>query len=303
MKKILITIFTVILSIVIAVLLKNIYSKDIPISNRGINDAINSGKLDILFVGSSTFRADIDMPTIDEAHDGRVYNISYGGNHFVANTIQYDEIKKRKKSNIDLFIFELGPLILTEPVKLTDSRMIWDLSLDGKIRLWKKMAESGSTTPASMYEYFVTSGMDDILTYPVTEPIYSTRYYKGAKTDETPSPGLEYLENENFDISDASLIEAQEAALREMIANCQKDGQKILFLECPHYYRLQENYVYQKYRNIFISILEENNVDYILADDVDFDDHNPNYFEDMNHLSYEGRKLYTEMLIKVLDGK
>ena len=45
-----------------------------------------------------------------------------------------------------------------------------------------------------MYEYFVTSGMDDLLTYPVTERFYSTRYYKGAKTDDTPSSGKEFLE-------------------------------------------------------------------------------------------------------------
>ena len=49
-----------------------------------------------------------------------------------------------------------------------------------------------------------------------------------------------------------------------------------------------------------MSILDEYNADYILDTDVEFDDHNPDYFEDMNHLSFEGRRLYTEKLIEVL---
>jgi hypothetical protein len=43
----------------------------------------------------------------------------------------------------------------------------------------------------------------------VTEPFYATRYYKGVKTGDTPSPGKDYLDNEEFDISDARLVEAQ----------------------------------------------------------------------------------------------
>ncbi len=300
MKKIVITITSVVVLLTLAVVGKNVYSKDIPIGNRGIKEAVNSGDLDVLFIGSSTFRASIDMPTIDKAYDEKVYNISYGGNQFVATTIQYDEILSRKNNDIDLMIFEFGPLMLTEEVKLSDSRVIWDLSFDGKKRLWKKMSEAGNTDFSTMYEYFVTSGMDDIVTYPFTEPFYSTRYYKGAKTDETPSPGAEYLENEEFDISDAILIEAQEKALREVIEKCIRDNQKFLFLECPHYYRLSNDDTYKEYKKYFISILDEYNADYILDTDVEFDDHNPDYFEDMNHLSFEGRRLYTEKLIEVL---
>ena len=62
------------------------------------------------------------------------------------------------------------------------------------------MKEGKNTDTSLMYEYFVTSGMDDLVTYPLTEPFYATRYYKGVKTDETPSPGKAYLENEEFDI-------------------------------------------------------------------------------------------------------
>ena len=151
-----------------------------------------------------------------------------------------------------------------------------------------------------MYEYFVTSGMDDLITYPVTERFYSTRYYKGAKTDDTPSSGKEFLENEEFDISDSVLIEAQADAVKEVIEKCRRDGQDFIFLECPHYYRLEDDPKYREYHDYFLKMMDDLDAPYILAHDVDFDNRNPDYYEDMSHMSGEGRRVYTKELIKHL---
>lgn len=299
MKKIIITFLITLLIIISVVYVKNEYSCEIPIGNRGIKAATLSGDLKALFIGSSTFRSNIDMPTADEAFDSKVYTIAYGGNQLVACDIQYDEIEKRSTSKYDLMIFELDPLMLTEAVKLSDSRVIWDLSFEGKKALWEKMLKSGNTNLSIMFEYFVTSGMDDLLTYPVTEKFYSTRYYKGAKTDETPSSGKEYLENEEFDISDSVLIHSQEDALISIIKKCQNDGQNFIFLESPRYHRLQNDETYNKFKGQMLEILDENNVEYILAEDVDFDNTNADYFEDMGHMSQEGRREYTKALLSL----
>ena len=302
MKKAIITIITVVIISFVIVCSKNLFSKDIPIGNRGIKSAIDAGDLDVLFIGSSTFRCNIDMPTMDEAYDGRVYDISYGGNQLVAASIQYDEIKSRSSNDYGLMIFELGPMMLTEKVALSDSRVIWDLSWEGKKRLWEKMKDAGNTDFSTLYEYFVTSGMDDLITYPITEPFYATRYYKGAKTDETPSPGLAVLENAAFDISQEALVAAQAEAVKEIIEKCRRDGQPFLFLECPHYYRLQDDPAYEHFLQYYLDYLEHENVDYILASDIDFDDHEAAYFEDMNHMSAEGRRIYTKKLIRLLQA-
>ncbi len=303
MKKIIISLFIAIIISAGAIAFKNVYSCNMPIKNRGIRDAINTGDLDVLFIGSSTFRANVDMPMMDEAYDGRVYDVSYGGNQLVATAIQYDEIRRRSENDYGLIVFELGPMMITQEVALSDSRVIWDLSWDGKKRLWESMSGSGNTDFSMMYEYFITSGMDDLLTFPVTEPFYSTRYYKGAKTDETGSPGLEKLESVQFDISDAELIDAQAQAVRDIIAKCRRDGQRFVFLESPCYHRLQEDENFKLYRTMYIDILEDEEAPYILADDVDFDSSNAEFFEDMNHMSAAGRRAYTGELIKVLKEK
>ncbi|MCR5735911.1 MAG: hypothetical protein K6G22_15030 [Lachnospiraceae bacterium] len=300
MKKIIITLSVAFVIIAAVVICKNVYSPFIPIHNRGIGDAVRQGDLEVLFLGSSTFRCNIDMQACDDAYDGKVFDISYGGNQCVANSIQYDEIKKRSTGNCDLMVFELGPLMITEDVMLTDSRVIWDLTFEGKRALWDKMKKSGNTNLPMMYEYFVTSGLDDLLTYPVTEPVYATRYYKGVKTEKTVSPGREYLENEEYDISDAKTVDAQVEAVKELIDKCKRDGQRYIFIETPPYKRLYEDPVYQKYRDEFIKILDEQGADYILASDVDYDNSDPDNYEDMNHMSYKGRVEYTAELIKVL---
>ena len=186
MKKAIATVAAAVLIILAAVVFKNVYSCEMPIKNRGIGDAIRTGDLDVLLIGSSTFRSNVDMPSMDDAFDGRVYDISYGGNQLVATAIQYDEIRRRSPHEYGLMVFELGPMMLTQDVALSDSRVIWDLSWEGKKELWQSMADAGNTTGAMMYEYFVTSGMDDLITFPLTEPFYATRYYKGAK------PGWEH---------------------------------------------------------------------------------------------------------------
>ncbi|MCR4739427.1 MAG: hypothetical protein K5886_04095 [Lachnospiraceae bacterium] len=300
MKKIIITLSSALLAVMTVVILKNICTPYIPIHNRGIGAAVREGDLDILFLGSSTFRCNIDMEAMDEAYDGRVFDISYGGNQCVANSIQYDEIKKRGKGNCKLMVFELGPLMITEDVMLTDSRVIWDLTFEGKKALWEKMKNSGNTDLPMMYEYFVTSGLDDLFTYPLTEPVYATRYYKGVKTEKTVSPGREYLDNESFDISSAQIVEAQTEAVKELMEKCDRDGQDYIFIETPPYKRLYEDPVYQKYRTEFIKILDEHGADHILAADVDYDNSDPDNYEDMNHMSHKGRQEYTKELIKEL---
>ena len=96
---------------------------------------LDAGDLDVLFLGSSTFRSNLDITQIDEAFDGKTFILAYGGNQYVAENIQYDEIQNRGHHRYDLLVIELNPMLLTEEVKLSDSRVIWDLSWDGKRRL------------------------------------------------------------------------------------------------------------------------------------------------------------------------
>lgn len=300
MKKIIWTICISLVIVFAVIAAKNVFSCEVPIHNRGIRAVLDAGDLDVLFLGSSTFRSNLDIAQIDAAYGGKTFILAYGGNQYVAENIQYDELKDRGGHNYDLLVIELNPMLLTEEVKLSDSRVIWDLTWDGKRRLWKNMADGGNVTFPMFFEYFVTAGMDDLLTYPVTEPFYATRYYKGAKTDETASGGRDFLEGENFDISQIAPVPAQVEALYALIDKCVRDGQKYVVLESPHYYRLQEDPAYVRVRDEICEELTKKQAPLILASDVDFDDHEAAYFEDMSHMSAEGRRAYAKLLLPLL---
>ena len=300
MKKIIITLTTALLVIISLVICKNVFSCRIPIGNRGIKNAIDSGDLDVLFIGSSTFRSNIDIGLIDDAYGGRDYIIAYGGNQLAAVPVEYDEIVRRSDNSYGLMVFELDPLMLTEEVKLSDSRIIFDLSWQGKLELWDQLAQSQNTDFSTFWEYFVTSGFDDIATYPLTEPFYATRYEKGAKNEDTPSSGREFLESEQFDISDAAINPVQEDAARALIKRCRERHQPFVFLESPHYYRLSSDPVYKRYLEYFTRLLDEEGAKYITASEFDFDNKNPDFFEDMGHMSQKGRSEFTKELIEKL---
>ena len=302
-KKIILTICIALLAAAAAVMCKNVFSCRIPIHNRGIDAVTKAGDLCVLFIGSSTFRSNLDIDLLDAAFDDKAYILAYGGNQYVACDIQYDELKNRGNGNVDLLVLEFDPLLLTEEVKLSDSRVIWDLSWDGKQKLWKKMADGGDANFPLFFEYFVSAGMDDLITYPVTEPFYATRYNKGAKTGVTPSSGKDYLEREPFDISDAQIVDAQKEALFDLIEKCEADHQNYVLLESPHYYRLQEDPVYVRYHAQFEEVLKEKNVPCIFAEDTDFNNADAAFYEDMGHMSSEGRRVYTQELIPLLTGR
>ncbi len=301
MRKIVITITCSLLLALAVIAAKNAFSCRIPIHNRGIAAAKANGDTGALFLGSSTFRSNLSIGELDNALEKGSYILAYGGNHYVAAGIQYDELKERGVKT-DLLVIELDPLLITEEVKLSDSRVIWDLSWEGKKRLWQSMRETNPSFTLA-WEYFVTSGLDDLLTYPLTEPFYATRYNKGAKTDATASPGKDALDSVKFDISEVQWVDAQENALFSLIGKCERDQQAYVLLESPHYYRLQDDPVYQKYREELIKKLDDKKIPYILATDVDFDNHEAAYFEDMGHMSEEGRTAYTKALLPLLPVK
>ncbi len=303
MKKAFISIAAGLAVIAAFVIFKNIFSCYLPARNRGIQTVIRQGDLELLFLGSSTFRCNIDMPLVDEAYDGRDYDIAYAGNQPVATVPEYEELRAGGNS-YGLMVFDLNPMLLSQAVKISDARVIWDLTFPSKLRLWQGMKDSEETDLSTFYEFFVTSGMDDLITYPITEPVYSTRYYKGAKTEETPASSREYLENESFDISKEKVNESQRAAVAALVRRCREDGQRFIFIETPHYYRLADDPKYRQLKSVFVKTLEDEGVDeYILAEDIEMDNRNSEFFEDMTHFSAAGRREYTRLLLEYLKGQ
>ena len=71
------------------------------------------------------------------------------------------------------------------------------------------------------------------------------------------------------------------------------------FVEVPKYYTLAETDYYIRLRSELESIVSD--CKYAKAEEVVFDNENPAYYQDLFHLSAEGRRTYTKTLVNCVE--
>ena len=101
------------------------------------------------------------------------------------------------------------------------------------------------------------------------------------------------LKNEN------RINKEQKKAIEKIIGLCKKNNINLTFIEVPKPDRLCKNKTYIKIMDSYKKLLNKLNTKYILADDVNSDiKTNPENFNDLVHLSTDGKEEYTKSLIK-----
>ena len=166
MKK---TIRTIIISFLIVfavVMLKNCCSYMLPNHAFGIRYIIGEGKADYLFVGSSSFRKGINMMTLEKELGDNTYALTYNGNQPMN---VYIELKQMLEAGteIDTIIYELEPGMVDRGADLSDKRLLWDIDMKSKHEIWQHLKERDDADFFMFYDYYVSSNMDYLLTYPV----------------------------------------------------------------------------------------------------------------------------------------
>ena len=94
------------------------------------------------------------------------------------------------------------------------------------------------------------------------------------------------------------LHEAQTEGYQRLLRLAQEHGIQVCFLETPKYVRMYQDEDYMELYRACIQQMEEFSGEafVVLAEDLDFDRENPECFQDLIHLSTQGRTLYTKLL-------
>ena len=175
MKKILITVASVVAAVALIVVLKNQYGSIFAGNTYGMPAVIEKGEVDHLFIGSSMFRQGLDIDVLEENLDGSVYILSYNGNQpiFMAKELEYMLERGLKVENlyIDFYAYTL-----TAVPWISDTKMFLDTDLSFKIDAWKTMAKYNDVSLNDFYEMFVTANNEQILTYPIHNKIASADF-------------------------------------------------------------------------------------------------------------------------------
>ena len=114
----------------------------------------------------------------------------------------------------------------------------------------------------------------------------------------------EYLDTLDLGVRDG-LYEAQLAGYEKILELCKEFGIDLLFIETPKYEKLIEDDRAGGYPELLEEMVlwaEKKDAPYLLAEVFDFDHSDGANFQDLIHLSGEGRKCYCEMLTQYIEN-
>lgn len=298
MKKIVISFIMTLLIVLGIVMMKNCFSYMIPNDAMGIRAVIQREHVSQLFLGASSYRKGIDILAVEEQLPGESFVLTYNGNQPLNMELELEEMFAQN-TKIDTLIVDLNPSMMDEPANLSDKRLLWDTGFSTKWQLWKEIAKREDTDFFAFYDYFVLSNNEYMLTYPISYPLISARYYKGGSLDEDEGTTADKLEELEIDEQDM-LHPTQVAALESIIQMCKEQKIRLIFVETPRYLRLEQNSAYQKKLAEAVALAETSKVECLYSGNMEFDYTNPEYYTDLVHMSTKGRQAFTQEIIHYL---
>ena len=310
MKRILTAIGSALLAALLLIILKNEYARLLPVSTYGMQAAIAQEETENLFIGSSMFRQGLSIDVLEEELPGNSYILSYNGNQpaLMAMELQYmlEEGLKIQNLYIDLY-----PYTAAADPWISDTKILLDTDLDFKLRAWRLMAESGEASFSDFFEFFVTANNEQLLTYPVNNRLVSSQFRNGGTLLSQEGSTKEELDALGTLGGRDGLNEAQVQGYREIAALAEQYDLNLYFLETPKYERMYQD---EDYRELYELCLQEvrelerswngsGSFAVICAEELNFDTSDAANYQDLIHLSAEGRKEYTRLLCGAVEER
>lgn len=297
MKKILTTVAAVLAAVALLIVLKNQYGSIFSGNTYGMPALLEQGEAEHLFIGSSMFRQGLDIDALEENLDGSVYILSYNGNQpvFMAKELEYMLERGLKVENlyIDFYAYTL-----TAVPWISDTKMFLDTDLAFKADAWKTMTEYNDVGLKDFYEMFVTANNEQILMYPINNAIVSSRFRNGGSLLNPAGQTKEHLDT--LDLGEREgLFESQLAGYDRIVELAKEYDIHLLFIETPKYEKLLTDTREGCYMDLLEDMTEwaeKANAPYLLAEEFSFDHTEGANFQDLIHLSGQGRKIYCELL-------
>lgn len=278
--------------------IKNEYARYLPGGSYGMRPLIETGGAEYVFIGSSMFRQGLDIRVLEEGLGESVYLLSYNGNQpmFMAMELEYllNEGVKISHLYVDLYGYTAS-----SPPWISDKKILLDTDLRFKGETWSQMQAWNDTSFPDFYELFVTANNEQILMLPIHNKLLSSQFYKGGTllySAGTTREALDYTLGTREGIHPA-----QAEGYAKIISLAEEYGIALTFVETPKYQGMYEDDTYQMLLSQCQEAVEGQEV--LLAQQMDFDNTSPEQFQDLIHLSSQGREAYTRQLCEKLLGK
>ncbi len=299
-KKLIITICITVFLFAAIVYAKNAYSYLLPNSAMGVQSVIARGEVDTLFIGSSAYRKGIDMPMLQKKC-GDVFMLTYNGNEPMNIAVELSEILAAG-TKIHRLVVDFNPSMADRGADLSDKRLLWDVGLAAKVRLWKYIAQEESTKAFTFYDFWVLSNNDYMVTYPVAYPLISSRYELGGgiASEDTPGADEETLMNLPL-VENPGIHPLQQSSVDEIMKMCDQNGIELIWLEAPRYRKMADDPNYRDKKQNLSEHIRANGGRVIVSEDMNFDNGDASYFADLTHMSKQGKQVFTDKIAAILN--
>lgn len=303
MKRVLKTVIVAFVIALALILAKNEYARLLPASTYGMQAAVHKGSVDNLFIGSSMFRQGLDIDVLEEKLPGSSYILSYNGNQPALMAMELQYMLENGLEIRNLYI-DLYPYTAAADPWISDTKILLDTDLGFKAKAWKLMKESGGAGFGDFYEFFVTANNEQLLTYPINNRLVSSQFRNGGSLIRQPGKTREELYALGTLGSREGVNRFQAEGYGKLVELAEEYGLNLWFLETPKYERMYADEDYQKLYGetlSFVKVLQmgwkgEGSYTVLCAEDLAYDSSEAGCFQDLIHLSAEGRENYTKLL-------
>jgi hypothetical protein len=261
----------------------------------GIQGELAASPVDVLFVGSSHTRQSYDVRALEKSLNGSAFLVAYNGLDYQAMTIIVPALIANRQGPPKVLVIEGYCMSLVRKGGMEDSRMFFDAPPGMKIELMRQYLAEGSTWQRylDLFDLAVNRDNELLLMHPAYSQLTSWLSYNGGYVGKYV-PGLRSFDGIDLPVSSSSAATEQEAALISVIKAAQRQNVRVLCIESPMPGPAERQDAVIRLKARLAQILREQNVPY-LDGAVGFPIDEPKLFADSNHLSTEGRALFTEI--------
>lgn len=314
MKRILyITITSIIVVLIFTVLKYYTFGRVLPNANYGMRAICKLNDVSDVYIGSSMFRQGINARGISD----KSFLLAYNSNKPCHEAMQLENLIENG-AKFKRLIVDMYPYSMIRDAEISDVRMLMDGDIGFTWKIYSAMPKE-SKSLGVLYNMLVLQNNELFVTMPISYKLINSRSDRGSNTSISHGSTAEELmaKMKRMKEKDLEMKEIQIAGLDEMISLCRNNDIDIVFLETPKYNILYEKDEYSELMEDYVKLLMDRDIPMIISNKTrevvgveqnnqlvqsyEFDHSNPLYFTDGYHISWEGRKEFTNTLREVLD--
>ncbi len=269
----------------------------------GLQGLAANGPVDVLFIGSSHTRQSYDLRRFERQTGFKAFVLAYNGLDYVAMVPMLQQILQDPKLKPRVCVVEAYSANFARAHEEQDSRLFFDADPQLKKVLLRKYFQQPLQLQhlQDAFVLVVNRNNDSLLMYPLSRALLANLSYHGAYENKN-LPGLspEAFRRLEFPLSvDAAVSPDQREALRTIAQMGRASGVEMVFIESPLPAPVAALVQIRNLKSQLKKAIEMEELGYFDGD-TEFPVAQPALFADNNHLSTEGRALFTDHVVEWL---